>query len=673
MNRLRWLFAGAVFLGSFLLFLVEPIAAKQLLPILGGSAAVWITCLVYFQSALLLAYLYAHWLARSSRWAVQLAVLIAAAGAALGWAFGNWSPNLGSDSPMLAVFASLTVWIGLPFLVLGATSPLLQVWWARTQKSAIPYKLFALSNLASLAALALYPAVIEPQLTLRAQRVGWAVAFCLFVLLAAAITLNARSSAPQRAAVEEDANAPRAGWRDQLLWILLPMGAAMQLSAITSYLTANVAAIPLLWVLPLGVYLVTIILAFEFPRLAQRAVVARLLLVLLAGLAYMLTQTESTLPIRISIVFFLAELFFAGFFLHSEAYALRPKRSSESTVFYLAFAAGGALGSFLIGIVAPSLFRYNYDLAICFLVTALLAATMRWRDGWSVRLTWVVSSATMVVLVCWLMIASERQTVAATRNFYGALRVKQNLGYPGATMRTLTNGSIQHGTQIFGTDQQRHMPTTYYAEDSGVGLALKYCCNGQGRNVGVIGLGAGTLAAYGQPGDEFRFYEINPAVEPIAREVFTYIRESGARIRIADGDGRVSLEREVPRSFDVLVVDAFSGDAIPLHLLTAEAMKVYRRHMKPGGILAFHISNQHVDLEPAIALLAQSSGMTAMRFTTPANEDRGEFAASWVLVTDHAAFFQQPGVVGHGHPAVTRPGLRLWTDDYSSLLPVLYW
>ncbi|MDR3739560.1 MAG: fused MFS/spermidine synthase [Terracidiphilus sp.] len=672
MNRFRWLFAGVVFLGSFLLFLVEPIAAKQLLPALGGSAAVWITCLVYFQSALLVAYLYAHWLARSSRWNMQLALLVAGTAAAVAWALSGWKPNLGSESPMLAVFASLSVWIGLPFLLLGATSPLLQVWWARTQSSPIPYRLYALSNLASLAALALYPAVIEPQLTLRAQRGCWTAAFCVFAALSATITWRVRGTASSDTAAVDEESA-RAPLGHKLLWLLLPMGAAMQLSAITSYLTANIAAIPLLWILPLGVYLITIILAFEFPRLAHRAVVARLLLVLLAGLAYMLTQTESTLPIRISILFFLAELFFAGFFLHSEAYTMRPARKSETTLFYLLFAAGGALGSFLIGIAAPFLFRFNYDLAICFLVTAVLAGVMRWRDGWSVRLTWIVSSLTMAVLVFWLGIASERQTVAAVRNFYGALRVRQNLGYPGTELRTLTNGSIQHGTQIFGTDQQRHMPTSYYAEDSGVGLALKYCCQGQGRTVGVIGLGAGTLAAYGQPGDEFRFYEINPAVEPIAREVFTYIRESGARIKIVEGDGRVSLEHEMPRGFDVLVVDAFSGDAIPLHLLTAEAMRVYRRHLRPGGILAFHISNQHVDLEPPIALLARSAGMTAMRVNSAPNEDRGEFMASWVLVTDNAAFFSQPGMVGHGHPAAIRPGLRLWTDDYSSLLPVLYW
>jgi spermidine synthase len=251
--------------------------------------------------------------------------------------------------------------------------------------------------------------------------------------------------------------------------------------------------------------------------------------------------------------------------------------------------------------------------------------------------------------------------------------VKQNYGFPGATLRTLTNGTIQHGTQIFGTDQQRKTATTYYAQDSGVALALNLCCQGRARNVGVIGLGAGTLAAYGRPGDHIRFYEINPAVEPIARNAFTYIRESGAQIDIVPGDARTSLTREQPQNFDVLVVDAFSGDAIPLHLLTREALALYRRHLARGGIIAFHISNQHVDLEPAIALLARDAAMQAARVTSPANEDRGEFTANWVLVSDNEAFFAQLEAADGASPPAFKPGLRLWTDDYSSLLPLLRW
>ncbi len=683
MTQTRWLFVGAIFLASFLLFLVEPIAAKQLVPFLGGSAAVWITCLVFFQTALLAAYLYAHWLARHPHWRLHLLLLLAALGLAAFWTFGGIDLTSGPNHPISTIFLALSLWIGLPFLVLGATSPLLQVWWSRLERSAIPYRLFALSNLASLLALAAYPALIEPHFTLHAQRIMWCCGFAIFVFLAAILKLRTRSAAPATAAATAESALPPTPLAHKLLWLLLPMAASMQLCAVTAYITANIAPMPLLWILPLGVYLLTLIFAFEFPRLLPRGIVTRLLAVMLGGLGYMLSQVDVTVPIRIGIAFFLIELFIACLFCHSEAYALRPSRASESTVFYLFFAAGGALGSFLIGIAFPLLFSYNYDVALTFVFTALLALAATWKVHWGQRLLWSAASIMLLFLVFWLHVAYQRGTLVAVRNFYGALRVKQDLSsFPGATVRTLTNGSIQHGTQIFGSDAQRKTPTTYYAEDSGVGLALRFYCPspngpisspGRPRSIGVIGLGAGTLAAYGKPGDRIRFYEINPAVAPIAQNAFTYMRESGAQISVIVGDGRTSLAHEPPQHFDVLVVDAFTGDAIPLHLLTSEALALYRRNLAPGGIIAYHISNQHVDLEPAIALLAQASAMTAVRVNSPPNEDRGEFKADWALLSDNAAFFAQPEVASAVKPPIFKPGMRLWTDDYSSLLPLLQW
>jgi hypothetical protein len=689
----RSLFACIIFLGAFLLFLVEPIVAKQLLPTLGGSAAVWITCLVFFQTALLCAYAYAHWLTRHPYRQLHLILLAAALALAGLWAFGAIDLSSGAAHPVSAIFVALSLWIGLPFLALGATSPLLQVWWSQVERSVIPYRLFALSNLGSLLALAAYPTLIEPNFTLRTQRVAWLCAFAVFAVLTTVLTLRTRNAPGPQSAIA-DAHCPPAtptplapptpltSLSHKLLWLLLPMGAAMQLSAVTSYITANIAPIPLLWILPLGVYLVSIVLAFEFPRLLPRGILVRFLAVMLGGLAYMLSQVDHTVPIAIGISFFLIELLAACLFCHVEAYALRPQRASESTVFYLLFAAGGALGSFLIGIAAPVVFRFNYDIAITFFITALLALAVTWRSGWPQRMLWSAASIMLLVLCIWIHIAYQRQNLVAVRNFYAALRVKQNFGFPGATLRTLTNGSIEHGTQIFGTDAQRKTPTTYYAEDSGVGLALRFCCPGpdgsgstalRPRNIGVIGLGAGTIAAYGRPGDRIRFYEINPAVISIAQNVFTYLRDSGAQITIAGGDARNTLSQEPPQQFDVLAVDAFSGDAIPLHLLTTQALAVYRRHLAPGGIIAFHISNQHVDLEPALALLAQSAGMKAMRFSSLANDDRDEFSAYWVLMTDNAAFFSQPEVAAAARSPIFKPGLRLWTDDYSSLLPLLRW
>jgi hypothetical protein len=671
----RILFGSAVSLAAFLLFLVEPMAAKQLLPALGGSAAVWITCLVFFQTALLCAYLYAHWLARTSRLTLHLVLLALALCAAVAWTLNRFVPANASDRPVSAAFIALGLWIGLPFPMLGATSPLLQVWWSKLDAGEIPYRLFALSNLASLLALGLYPSLIEPHLTLRAQRIGWACGFAIFALLSATLTRMTRfAEQTTKAAIRaQENNFPRTAILHRLLWVLLPMGAAMQLCAVTSYLTANIAAIPLLWILPLAAYLLTLILAFQFPHLLPRGIVTRLLLVMLGSLAYMLSKTETSLPLRISIAFFLIEVLVSCYFCHSEAYALRPQRASESTLFYLFFAAGGALGSFVIGIASPMIFRFNYDLAITFLVTALLAFIVTWSGGWSQRMLWAVATAMMAVLVSWLNIAYQRGTIAAVRNFYGTLRVKENHAYPGAVMRTLLNGTIQHGTQYFGTEQLRRMPTSYYAEDSGVGLALRFCCHGRARNIGVIGLGAGTLAAYGHPGDRIRFYEINPAVPPIANNVFTYIRDSGAQVQIVDGDGRIALEREEPERFDVLVVDAFSGDAIPLHLLTTQALALYRRHLAPGGILAFHISNKYVDLEAPIALVAKSAGLSAMRVTNDPNDERGEFTSSWMLVTDNVWFLSEPEVARQLRTPALPARMRVWTDDYSSLLPLIRW
>ena len=674
MTRLRLLFGCAIFLGSFLLFLVEPIAAKELLPVLGGSAAVWITCLVFFQTALLLAYLYAHWLTRRALWNGHFLLLFLATISAVGWSVRSVVGH-GSGHPITTIFVALGMSIGLPFLMLGATSPMMQVWWSRLEMSGIPYRLFALSNLASLLALGLYPTVIEPRFTLQMQRIGWCCGFAGFAVISVILAWKTRSAVGTVAGIsgEQEPDATSTPLNHKLLWVLLPMGAAMQLSAVTSYLTANVAAIPLLWILPLAVYLITLIVAFQFPHLLPRGIVTRFLIVMLAGLGYMLSQVDVSLPMRVSIGFFLVEVFVSCLFCHSEAYALRPVRTSESTLFYLLFAAGGALGSFLIGIAAPLIFRFNYDLALTFLVTALLALAATWRDGWSQRLLWSVASVLMAVLVFWIHIANERDTTVAVRNFYGSLRVKQTYDFPGATLRTLTNGTIQHGTQIFGTEKQRRMPTSYYAEDSGIGITLRQCCEGRARNVGVIGLGAGTVAAYGRPGDRIRFYEINPAVEPIAKNVFTYIRESGAEVTIVTGDARTSLTQEPPQGFDVLVIDAFSGDAIPLHLLTTQAVALYRKHLAPGGILAFHISNQHVDLEPPIALLAEAAGMRAVRVSSFTNDTRGEFTATWILVSDNSTFFDQPEVASRARQPIEKPGLTLWTDDFSSLVPVLHW
>jgi SAM-dependent methyltransferase len=662
----RLLFRSAIFLGSFLLFLSEPIAAKQLLPIFGGSAAVWMTCLVFFQAALLLGYLYAHIL-KSPK--LHIAMLLLAAFCASAWSTNLIHPRQAGTHPAASIFASLTLTLGLPFLVLASTSPLLQVWLAQREQNTIPYRLFALSNLASLLALLAYPTLIEPFLSLSRQRSLWSAGVTIFALITAVIAWQTPFGLSSRS--EAKGSASSSPNRTRLLWFLLPMAASMQLSAVTAHLTSNIAAIPLLWILPLAVYLLTFILAFQFPGILRyRGILLRLLAVMLASLGYILAHTDVSLPIGIAILFFLVESFLACLFCHAEAYALRPETAAATTLFYLTIAAGSATGSFLIGIAAPLVFAGNYDIAITFFITAALALTVTWESGWAQRILWATGSALLLFLVFAIHTAYLRQTLLATRNFYGSLRVQQSVTDHGDPIRTLLNGSIQHGTQIF-SDDLRHVPTTYYAPDSGIGLAMAGCCPGRARNVGVVGLGAGTLAAYGKPGDTFRFYEINPAVLPIAQNLFTYLRDSHAKLSFVEGDARASLASEPAQHFDILVVDAFSGDAIPLHLLTLEAMAIYRRHLAPGGIIAFHVSNQYVDLIQPVDLLAHASHMQSRVVVSAEDTQSGAFRSIWILVTDNQAFLAQPDIALHATLPPPNPLWKAWTDDYSFLLPFI--
>ncbi|HEY4379688.1 MAG TPA: fused MFS/spermidine synthase [Acidobacteriaceae bacterium] len=709
MVRLRVMYGGVVFLSAFLLFAVEPMAAKQLLPVLGGSSAVWVTCLVFFQAVLLLGYLYAHWMAR--RGTVRLHVMLLSAAAValmMVWAFGILMRSSGIEMefgssawehPVSTIFSTLGMTIGLPFLMLGSTSPLLQVWWARREGGAVPYRLFALSNAGSLLALALYPLAIEPHMTLAQQRDWWMVGFVVYAALGVSLAIQTRKDkasvsgafesggrAVSTSAQGDTIGGTTAGRR--WMWFLLPMGAAMQLCAVTSHLSQDIAAIPLLWILPLATYLLTFILAFETPGLYRRWIVGRFLAVMLAALGYALSKMDMSLPVGLGVLFYLVEIFVACWFLHAEAYRLRPANDADqSTVFYLLVAAGGVVGTFFVAIASPMIFRANYDLAIAFVVTAVLAAAVTWEEGWPQRVLWCTGSVLLLGLTVLLHIEIQRQAVMTARNFYGSLRVTsadfddqggavggKNRDGSASTgtgpVRVLMNGRIRHGTQM--TDEGRNrIPTTYYGVDSGIGVALHNCCEGRAKNVGVIGLGAGTLAAYGEAGDRFRFYEINPRVEPIARNLFTYLHDSRAAISVVDGDGRASLNHEKPQGFDVLVVDAFSGDAIPLHLLTKEAMDVYRRHLAPGGVVAFHVSNSYLNLAPEIGRLADAEGMQARVVESMDVPAEGAYRATWVLVSEDARFFERPGVAAVALPVQGQAGLRLWTDDYSSLLPVL--
>jgi hypothetical protein len=672
MKLLRYLYTFTIFLSAFLLFVVEPMAAKQLLPTLGGSSAVWTTCLVFFSVVLLLGYLYAHWL--SSRFTPThqaiIHILLLTAGLLTLDVHIRPNPAAVSYHPALTVFRVLATVIGLPYLALSATTPLLNAWYASSFEGRSPYRLFALSNFASLLALGSYPLLIEPHLTMSQQAALWSSGFLLFAVICGAIAWQGRRRVPSPRGAAPHEAVPSAA--PEVLWFLLAMGGGMMLTSVTSHLSENIAAIPLLWLPPLALYLLTFILAFQGAWLPVRQVMLRPVLVALASMAYVLRDIRTALPIEVSVPLFLVGLFLTCFFLHGELYVRRPA-AAGLTRFYLTAAAGSAAGTLLVGVIAPLVLQANYDLACTLMVVALIALAVTWQDGWGMRMIWAAGAAGAIVVLSAQVRQYDDDTVALMRSFYGTLRVKESHLPPQSdTDRQLLNGTIEHGAEWFAP-QFRGQPLTYYASNSGLGMALRLCCGPSAKRVGVIGLGTGTVAVYGNPGDVIRFYEINPLVERLARRWFTFLHDSSAQTDVVLGDARVSLAAEAPQHFNVIVVDAFSGDAIPVHLLTREALALYRRHLQPDGIIAFHVSNQYVDLEPVVAAIAGNAGLRATAVHSHADEQMGLYYADWILVTANQTFLAQPEVVNNGFPAPLRADVRLWTDNYSSVFPLLKW
>jgi SAM-dependent methyltransferase len=650
-----FVYGATIFLSAFLLFLVQPIFAKLILPWFGGSSAVWSTCLVFFQTALLAGYLYAHLLKRPWVHAVLLAGALAFLPVLPG---ERWKPE-GAGDPTWQILAMLTVVLGLPYFLLSATSPLLQKWLAHGSQEA-PYRLFALSNVGALLALAAYPLAIEPRSATRAQDVWWSGGFVVFAVLCAVAAWLAKPGADV-AVVEEPA-----GMGDgAMAWLLLAAAGSMLLVSTTNQMTQNVAAVPFLWILPLAVYLLSFIICFESPRWYQRGLFLRLLAVTLASLAYVLYDIQESVPITVAIPLFTVGLFIACMFCHGELSRLKPG-ASRLTSFYLMMALGGALGAIFTGLVAPRVFTGIHEFPLSLLLVAALTVWINWREGLSARLLWITVAVAMMAALIAEVHGYHKDARVMMRSFYGSLRVVEGVRGGGET-RTLYHGIVQHGAQYLDA-AKRGEPTMYFGPQTGAGLALRYCCEGPKR-VGVIGLGAGTLAAYGKAGDAYQFYEINPQVIELAKTEFSFLSDSKAAIAIRTGDARLSLERETGPLYDVFLADAFSGDAIPVHLLTEEAFAVYLRHLKPEGILAVHVSNQYLDLAPVVAQLAAVYGLTARWVHSPKDDEHLYAQADWIVMTRDAAFFARPEMAGARRIA-PRPGLRLWTDDYNNLLQV---
>jgi SAM-dependent methyltransferase len=683
------LYATTIFVSAFLLFLVQPVIAKQILPWFGGTAAVWTTCLVFFQTALLLGYFYSDWTTRHLRPKTQAMLhvgLVLLAIALLPIIPADaWKP-IGDEAPTLRIILLLSATIGLPYFLLATTSPLIQAWFAKSYPGQSPYRLFALSNLASMIALIGYPFVLEPNIATKLQAVGWSVGFGTFAVLIAGSAWYAMRSreevAPIAAAFDENAVAPT--WSQKLLWILLSAMGSVLLLAISNHLTQNISSIPLLWVVPLALYLLTFILTFDARDATsgwyQRTLVLPMLAAVLLAMAWTLADSNLHFELTWQIGIFSAGLFVACMFCHGELVARKP-HPMYLTQFYLMISVGGACGAALVGIVAPLTLPGYFELdlaliALAFVATLLTIDIFGKRDR-----DWMFYSAviTGAVVTIFCMAATYltvqkygENVIAKSRNFYGTLRVKEYIPPEvNDRLRRLIHGGILHGEQYMDPPKHR-AATAYYKTGSGIGLTLlskEKLMQGAPRRVGLIGLGAGTLATYGNKGDVFRFYDINPTVVEIAKRDFRYLSDSAATVEISLGDARLNLEREPLQQFDVLAIDAFSSDSIPVHLITLEALDIYAKHMKPDGVIAFHVSNRFLNLKPVVQMLADARGFHTAWVRDTYQDDTT--ASDWVLLTKDKSFLLKPDILNATYLIPPEPGWRLWTDDFNNLLQVL--
>ncbi len=672
------LHAFTIFLSAFLLFQVQPIIAKMILPWFGGGAAVWTTCMLFFQLLLVGGYLYAHWTTRrlgARTQAIVHCALLALAAAALPIVpDAGWKPA-GDGDPGAHILGLLTVTVGLPYFVLATTGPLAQVWYSRAHRGALPYRLYALSNAGSMLALLTYPVAVEPWLPTRAQALGWSGAFIVFALACAVLAWRSRGASWEVAAGAAAADAPPAAGR-YLLWGALAATASVLLLAFTSQLSQNVAPIPFIWVLPLALYLLSFILAFDGSGWYRRGIYLPLTAVGLAGVTALLHADFRHAELWVMLPAYAATLFAACMVCHGELVRLKPA-PRYLTGFYLAISIGGALGGVFVGLVAPRVFLDLYELPVGLVMMAAMAALVLALDAHTIagalRGAVVAGAGALAVALAgtlwWIYDGYARDTTVRVRNFYAAMRVRDS-GFGAEQERVLTHGSITHGKQ-FTVPERRKWVTTYYGETSGVGRAILAAGLDGPVRVGVIGLGAGTLAGYGRAGDSFRLYEINPQVIELARAQFTYVADTRAKVEMSLGDARLSLEREPPQGFDVLAMDAFSSDAIPVHLLTAEALETYFRHLKPGGVLAVHISNRYLDLKPVLRAAAARFGRHARLVDEDSDDARGVYGSTWVLIADDPGVFERPPLAGAAAPLESDRRVRLWTDDYSDLWRIL--
>ncbi|HMK37116.1 MAG TPA: fused MFS/spermidine synthase [Desulfomonilaceae bacterium] len=718
------LFSLTLFVSAALVLWIQPMFCKMILPYLGGTPAVWNTCLVFFQGTLLLGYLYAHLQSKfvlrhqliSHGVLLVLCLVLLPISIPLGWT----PPTETNPTPWL--FLLLSVSLGLPFLLLCATAPLLQRWFLSSgdKYSGDPYFLYVASNWGSLIGLFGYPAIVEPNLTLAAQSLGWSGGYIFLtvsIVVLSALLWRKGGHVPGGTAVVS----PAPGTWQGMKWLILAAIPSSLLQSVTTYMTTDIAAVPLLWIVPLGVYFLTFILVFHRTELLSHRLMVLLLPVVLVGLSFSDFWLHETELLKMSLLCLLT-LFVTAMVFHGELVRTRPA-AEHLTKFYLWMATGGVVGGIFSALVAPVLFTGLLEYPIVLVVAAmcmpssagdgnrpsvrdfcipvavlaaggsLLLANHMWSFFLTQRATAVVGTALAIViylsrkrpirfgaglaaflLVGFLVTHIESNTVLRDRGFFGTLRI--DLAKQDGVV-TLFHGHTSHGKQALDP-KRRNEPTSYYYRGGPLGqvfASLPPAPNG--RTVGVIGLGAGTMATYAGPLDHWTFYEINPQIAAVAQDAkyFTYLRDCKAKVEVVHGDGRLLLSKAPDNSFDVIFLDAFSSDSVPVHLLTTEALNLYLRKLRPNGIVAFHISNQYLKLDSVLANLAKSCGAPGCGMTQilTAEQERHSLGSSsaWGVVArreqDMKRLVEQAG----WRRFHADPGKRPWADDYSSLFSYL--
>ncbi len=732
-----YLYVGASFLSALLLFHAELIMAKYLLPWFGGVASVWTTCVFFFQILLTLGYLYAHTLATRGHPQTQRTthtILLAVSLGLLLWQTCAWPAPLlprldwrprGIQWPELRLLVRLAASIGVPFFALSATGPLLQAWFARQHPALSPYSLYAVSNAGSMLGLLSYPFVIEPAASLPGQASGWAAGFALAAVLLA-ICARRQARCPSARGViplsPEGGNTPGNAWRRDRprrpwrLWLFLAFAPSVLFLATTTVISEEVTIVPFLWILPLSVYLLSFILCFQKRSWYRRGLfvvggVAALVMVTCVRI----NRSDFDRLFLLTLVYNFA-LFVGCMMAHGELAFLKPPPEGL-TSYYVTLSLGGMLGGVLAGVVAPTLFNRFWELDIGYFACAVAPvlggvrdrrSAFRGRHAIAAQWTaWALLSSLVVAiffsqayeaqgkyhpafrfLTRWTPAGRRRdaqlgsaQTITFRRNFYGRLRVVDWTfpSTPHESVRFLFHGRTAHGCQYLAPARRRE-PTAYYTPGSGIALAVEAArrqAEKEGRSgmrIGVLGLGVGTLAAFGRAGDTLRFYEINPAVVDVAagpRSLFTFVRDCPGTVDIKQGDGRIILDREPPQAYDLLAVDAFNGDSPPAHLLTREAMAVYLRHLQPNGILVLNISNRYVNFEPVVWGLARAYGLYGALVRV--RKKPGIFPSVWFLLS-RASNLQEDETLRNSAELAPPVGslrrLRIWSDDYSSLFPL---